>query len=270
MPEPIATVGLSAIAAYLSRDGITKILGPTAEYLGDELKEFTKKRINNIGSIFKNAEEKLGEKIDEYGVIPPKVLRTIINEGSYSEGEIAIEYFGGVLASSRTELSRDDRGVRISKLLDNLSSYQLRCHYLIYSSISNIFKGQKQSFRLPEERRKLEVFMPMNEFVSAMGLTQKEYDNPQIFTHIFHGLSSDDLINSNWACGPQELLKTTSRSEKINQQGVVCTPTASGAELFLWGFGHGCNDLDLIFTDEFSSNINNIPALVINSCATKT
>jgi hypothetical protein len=39
MPEPITTVGLSAIAAYLGKDGLEKLLGPTAEYLGSGLRD---------------------------------------------------------------------------------------------------------------------------------------------------------------------------------------------------------------------------------------
>lgn len=189
MPEPITTVGLGAIAAYLGKDGVAKLLGPTADYLGSELQDFTRKRIENVGKIFKKAEERLGEKIEQPGAIPPKVLKTVINEGSYSEDQIAVEYFGGVLASSRSDISRDDRGARIAKALDNLSSYQLRCHYLIYSTISNLFKGKTQSIKQHNDREKLGIFMPMNEYISSMGLTQKEWDNPQIITHTFNGLS---------------------------------------------------------------------------------
>ncbi len=49
MPEPITTVGLGAIAAYLGKDGLEKLLGPTADYLGGGLKDFTEKRMHNIG-----------------------------------------------------------------------------------------------------------------------------------------------------------------------------------------------------------------------------
>jgi len=270
MPEPITTVGLGAIAAYLGKDGIAKLLGPTADYLGGELEEFTRKRINNIGGIFKKAGDKLGSKIDEPGVVPPKVLKTIINEGSYSEDEIAVEYFGGVLASSRSEFSRDDRGARVAKALDNLSSYQLRCHYLIYSSIATLFRGQVQSFSQSDQRAKLEIFMPINSFASSMDVTQKEWDNPQLLTHVFHGLSSDGLIADNWAFGRVETLKTMSKSEVITESGVVCTPTLSGAELFLWGFGYGNNVLDYIFSSEFVSQIEGVPSCVPNTKATKT
>lgn len=77
MPEPITTVGLGAIAAYLGKDGLSKILGPTAEYLGGELKEFTKKRITNVGNIFSNAERKLGGKVNQPGSVSPKVLKPL-------------------------------------------------------------------------------------------------------------------------------------------------------------------------------------------------
>ncbi|ABV87484.1 hypothetical protein [Shewanella pealeana] len=270
MPEPITTVGLGAIAAYLGKDGIAKILGPTAEYLGGELQEFTKKRMNNVGQIFSNAEKKLGDKVEQPGAIPPKVLKTVINEGSYSEDQIAVEYFGGVLASSRTELSRDDRGARIAKALDILSCYQLRAHYLIYSSLSHLFKNKGQSLRMNEQRDKLEMFIPFDGFANAMGLTQKEWDNPQLLTHIFQGLNSDGLISDRWAFGPVDTLKTMSSSPLITLPGIVCTPTSSGAELFLWGFGSGNQDLDYIFTNDFSAKVDGTPELIQGALATKT
>jgi len=48
MPEPLTTVGLG-IAAYLGKDGIQKLLGPTADYLGQGLRDFTQKRAHTIG-----------------------------------------------------------------------------------------------------------------------------------------------------------------------------------------------------------------------------
>lgn len=270
MSDPVTAVGLGAIAAYLGKDGLEKLLGPTADYLGGELQEFTRKRINNIGKIFKKAENKLGDNINNPGGVPPKVLKTIINEGSYSDDELAVEYFGGVLASARTELTRDDRGARIAKALDNLSCYQLRCHYLIYSTVASAFKSSDSSFKQHTTRSKLEIFMPINEFADAMAFTQQEWDNPQILTHIFHGLNADDLISDNWAFGSVETLKAMSQSEAISSPGVVCTPTAKGAELFLWGFGHGSNDLDYIFSGDFDSRIEGVPSAVKNAKATKT
>ena len=96
--EPVTTIGLGAVAAYLAKDGIGKLLGPTADYLGDGLRDLlTRRRGESIGRIFSNASTKLGSQLDEPGQVPPRVLKTVLNEGSYCEDPVALEYFGGVL-----------------------------------------------------------------------------------------------------------------------------------------------------------------------------
>jgi hypothetical protein len=57
MPEPITTIGGAAVVAYLSKDGVSKLLGPTAEYLGGEMKSLVEKSKQNITSVFKKAEK---------------------------------------------------------------------------------------------------------------------------------------------------------------------------------------------------------------------
>ena len=131
------------IAAYLTKDMLQKILGPTAEYLGEELEKWAKSRIKNVQKILLNAKKKLGPRLDSPGRVSPKVLKAVINEGSYAEDPIAVEYFGGVLASSKTEFDRDDRGARLVKIVDNLSAYQIRTHYLVYSTMAHIFSTLK-------------------------------------------------------------------------------------------------------------------------------
>ena len=265
MPEP-TTVGLAALVAYLSKDGVAKILGPTAEYLGDELKAFTQKRIENVGKIFSNAGKKLGDGLDCPGQVPPKVLKTIINEGSYADDAVATEYFGGVLASSRTEVDRDDRGARFAKMIDSLSAYQIRSHYLIYSTISELFSNSGNSFNLPKNRRKLELFIPFQDFFHLMEFTPQELDNSQIVSHIFYGLHTDGLIeNASW--GSQEHLKTTFSG--VPSRGIICTPTGLGAELLLWAFGHGDKDLDFLLTADFSPEIEGIPKSFSNALAAR-
>jgi hypothetical protein len=264
MVEP-TTLGIGVLAAYLGKDGLEKLLGPTADYLGGELQEFTKKRINNVGKIFHRAKEKLGDKINEAGSVSPKVIKTIINEGSYSDDEIAIEYFGGILASSRSDNARDDRGARIAKALDNLSCYQLRSHYLIYSTISTLFKGSGNSFNLNTDRAKLKIFMPYFEFVKAMEFTNEEVNNPQMFIHILQGLASDGLIDDNWIVGDANNIKKQFSINSVSEHGIVCIPTLKGAELFMWGFGLGSKDIDYIFSNEFDSTIDGISSLVAGS-----
>ena len=264
MPEITTTVGIAGAIAYLGKDVVAKILGPTADYLGDEFKAFTQKRIENLERIFSNAEKKLGKKLDRPGQVPPKVLKTIINEGSYADDVLTVEYFGGVLASSRTEVGRDDRGSRVAKMIDNLSTFQIRSHYLIYSTVSVLFSNSENSFRVETDRAKMELFVPFQGYREAMSFTQQELSNHHILlSHSFHGLATDGLIGHNWQYGSQEFLNKTLSG--VHCAGIICTPTALGAELLLWAFGHGDKELDFLLTRDFSSEIQGIPKSVLNA-----
>jgi hypothetical protein len=154
MPDPVVAAGFAAVGAYVAKDAVKKLLGPTAEYLGEGLRNVAQRRIEAIEQIFRNAERKLGGKGNSPGQVPLKVLRSVLDEGSFSPDPLAVEYFGGILASSRSERGRDDRGARMATMLDSLSTYQLRAHYLIYSSIRNLFAGRELRFNLLAARGK--------------------------------------------------------------------------------------------------------------------
>ena len=104
--EPVTTVGLGAITAYLAKDGVAKLLGPTAEYLGGGLRDITQRRFENIGNVLSNASKKVGSQLEKPGQVPPRIIKAVINEASYCEDPLVLEYFGGVLASSWTESGR--------------------------------------------------------------------------------------------------------------------------------------------------------------------
>ena len=247
MADPVTLIGGGAIAAYLGKDGLQKLLGPTAEYLGLGLKDFTEKRINAVGRIFENATQKVGENIEKKQSVPPKVLRNILNEGSFASDDLAIEYFGGVLASSRSEIDRDDRGARLVKQIDMLSAYQLRFHYLLYSSISLLFKDKSMTFS-PDNRRKMRLAIPIDGFVSAMEFSSAELDIVNtLIRHTLFGASSENLIESRMSYGlPLEYRKS---GEVVQGQAISVQPSNQGAELFLWAHGSGNRSAEYMFND---------------------
>ena len=248
-------------------DILKRLIEPLAEELGQDLLEYKRQRRENAGKIILNAGEKLGDKLNIPGRVPLKVFKTVLNEGSYAEDTVAVEYFGGVLASSRTEVGRDDRGARLAKMIDNMSAYQLRSHYLIYSTISELFSNSGNSFNLSENRRKMRLFMPFQDYAEAMAFTQQEWNNPQILDHIFFGHAADGLIEGAWRYGPQESLKDLFSGVPSN--GFICTPSALGAELLLWAFGYGDKHLNFLLTDDFSPEIEGIPKSVPNTLSTQ-
>lgn len=267
MTEPITTIGLGAIAAYLGKDGLEKLLGPTADYLGTGLKDFTQKRAEAVGRIFSSAQKKVGDKVGSPGEVPPKVLKTVLNEGSYSTDQLAVEYFGGILASARTEDGRDDRSARLAKAVDSLSTYQLRAHYLIYTSVRRLFADAGLSFNM-NGRPKMRFFIPMLDFVVAMDLSQKEQGQlGQLLNHVFFGLHGDSLIETGWQYGPKDHMLTV--TPKATSDGIVCQPSALGAELFLAAFGKADQELEYIFSPELKVSLEGVSNGFISAVATE-
>lgn len=267
MPEPLTTVGLGAVAAYLGKDGIQKLLGPTADYLGQGLRDFTQKRAQTIGQIFQKAESKLGAKLDTPGEVPPKVLKAVLDEGSFSNDSLAVEYLGGILASSRTEHGRDDRGARIAKVMDALSTYQLRAHYLIYATVRALFSGCGLSLNM-EGRPRMQIFIPLPGFFAAMDFSSTELAQlSSILGHIFFGLHGDNLLEGQWQYGDKDsMIKLFAGA---TDGGIICQPSALGGELFLWAFGHADKSLDYLFSPEFSPIVDGLPNAMEGACATK-
>jgi hypothetical protein len=267
MAEPIMTIGLGAVAAYLGKDGVQKLLGPTADYLGQGLRDFTQKRVQTIGQIFHNAELKLGDKLETPGEVPPKVLKAVIDEGSFSNDALAVEYLGGILASSRTEHGRDDRGARIAKVTDSLSTYQLRTHYLIYATVRVLFAKSNLSLNM-NGRPKMQVFIPTSEYLAAMDFSEAEklqFDS--LLVHIFFGLHGDNLLEGHWQCGDKDTIIPLFAG--ATEGGIVCQPSALGTELFLWAFGHADKPLDYLFSPEFFPTVEGMPTSIQGACATK-
>lgn len=229
--DPISTVG-AGLAVIGSKDILVKILGPTADYVGGELKGLVEKCNLNLDSIFVRAKKKLGSRIDEEGQVSPRVLKHIIDEGRFCEDSIVADYYGGVLASSKSEVERDDRGVSILATIKSLSVYQLRLHYLFYSLVYCKYKGKGKSLGI--DRAKMSIYIPISVYLEAMQFSQSE-DPSAILVHSAEGLVRSGLVESNFSYGSQEYL--AKRFPAATESGVIMAPSVFGAEVFLWGQG---------------------------------
>jgi hypothetical protein len=158
-----------AIGAIAGHSLLLKLLGPTAEYYGNELKNWTERRRDNVGRIVEVAARRLGDDIEEDAGIHPKLLKELLEDGSYCEDEVVIEYFGGVLASSRTGVLRDDRGAALARLVERLTTYQVRAHYMFYRLIKELHDGSPKLVS-EGETNELTIFIPEESFFEAMDL----------------------------------------------------------------------------------------------------
>jgi hypothetical protein len=231
--------GLTVLGTALGgKDIIVKMLGPTAEYIGEGLKNFAEKRVQNVKNIFQNASKKLGDKIETDGTIPPKVLKGTLNEGSYAEDFLSVDYFGGVLASSRTGISRDDRGAFFNALISRLSTYQLRMHYVFYHAIKQTFNGENINWGLATERNKMRLYIPLTSFIKALDFTEREIKNISIYMdHIVNGLLREQLIDNWFQYG--NLDHMIKHYKDASESGLLLEPNRLGFELFYWAYGLG-------------------------------
>jgi hypothetical protein len=227
MTEPATIIGLSAVGAYAAKDVVTRLLGPTADYLGGEMQQFTERRLKTIGRIFRNAAEKAQDRLDGPGAVPPRVLRDIVNEGSFQDDDLAVEYFGGVLASSRTVMSRDDRSVIFTSLISRLSVYQLRTHYIAYSILRDLLLNRPKRRTDYFASSALWIRIPLMVYIEAMDFTPEERERLQsILEHTSWGLKKEGLVR-NLGYGPEiQLIPDLSDT-------IFFSPAVAGVELFL-------------------------------------
>jgi hypothetical protein len=233
----------TGLALFGAKDLIIKLLGPTAEYLGKSAEVLTKKRIDNIRRIFNKALKKLGNKLNEPGGVPPKIVQGIFYDGGFCEDEISAEYYGGVLASSRSGVSRDDRTVVFLSLLSRMSSYQIRSHYVFYSSLWKVHKGRELNIDVDIERDQLGTFIPVREYIGAMDFSSNE-SLSLILGHVLYGLNREGLIAEFSATG-------NIPDKPENELGITFFPMPVGLELYL--FAHGISDQPT--ANIFKSNI---------------
>ncbi len=241
----VGAVGAAAAVAYATlKDLIPRVLGPTADYLGEGLKSQSAKAIQNLKRVFESAERKLGSGTERTGEVPARVIRHVISEAAYVEDALMAEYFGGVLASARSGISRDDRGARMAQIVASLSTYEVRSHYILYCGFAGVFRGRDVNLNIVNEANRLTMEVPFADYAKAMEFTSGE-NALDIFAFSLNGLSREGLILDRvW--GSQEHLYEQRFSVRPGG-ALVVAPNNSGTELFLWAHGLGHCDLKELF-----------------------
>ena len=118
-----------------------KTLGPTLEEVGLDLQKlYSKGRDKIVSSAVKKIQD-----IDDGRRANLRVARDIFSNGAFTDEEVCAEYFGGLLASSRSMDGKDDNAMPFLDTIRALSSSQLRLHYAVYRSL-NILLSQSGEY----------------------------------------------------------------------------------------------------------------------------
>jgi hypothetical protein len=171
-------------------------------------------------------------KLDQSGQVNPRVLKNVLDEGRFVEDAVATEYFGGLLASSRTEDGKDDSALPMVTLLRSMSADQIRLHYVIYTLLSR-HEYSREDGDGDQFWDGLEIRLRGEELVRAMGCDGTEGE-----ARIALALSSlceSHLLGPLYALRLGGLL-TFTRTPTV-QDGLIADPTKQGARLFLRAIG---------------------------------
>ena len=182
--EDIIVTGGVASAAYVAQ----QLFGKTLAEMGDDLNKMYKA---NRDKLLSKAVKKVADPND--GAKPNlRVARDVIWNGAVTDDEVCAEYFGGLLAASRSEDGRDDSALIYVDCIKALSSKQLHLHFVIYSSLHKLLveAGSPIKPGMQNELSRNKVWFATNELM-RLGL------NPVIDMNVLHrqGLVSGYALN---------------------------------------------------------------------------
>ena len=226
-----------------------QLFGPSLKMYGEQLRDWQKSRQKRFTEIVKIAGRKLDDK---GGVVTERVVLKIMEEGTLSDDALLLNYYGGVLASSRSKVARDDRGAYWSNLVSSLSAYQARLHYLIYSTLAELLQ-QKEVFSLgldKNRQEKCQLYLDLPALLTGMEFSGDE-DVIALTRHSITGLIAKELLDNYWHRGTGDYLANET-GKNIPADGIIITPSLLGFELFMWVIGKGQEPPENIFQANFS------------------
>lgn len=249
MVDPV-TVGAVAKAVQSAADEggksagglVARVFGPAADELGQALARFTAFRVGNVKRIADAADRKsLTNGRD--GSINPRLVRSLLDEGSYCDDELMAEYFGGLLAAGRSPSGRDDRAVSWSALVNSMSTLQLRAHFIFYREWSYALHG-RPDINIGIDRNPATMYLDANEIFGNLAGLDPDGPTPNaVGLHVLAGLSRLSLITNSWQVGRTSELLATRESGSVPaadlpfEYAVQLRPSHAGIELYGWACG---------------------------------
>jgi hypothetical protein len=222
------SAAVTAAIAYSMKESLNKLVGPSADLLGEQAKDAIVIVEQRVKRLYDIAIRKLGAKASVPGDVSPRILKQTIEEAIYCDDELVTEYLGGILASSRVEGGRDDRGVSHLSEVRSMSAYQVKVHYLVYTAM--LRKGSphpNQSLEHFCSDRGLTICIADADLRRAMRYSVAE-SHEEIMEHVCHGLTTRNLLKHG-------------RYVAKNYEGFppfrYFHTTPYGFELFCWAMG---------------------------------
>ena len=155
MVDSLTATGVLGVAAWAG----WKVLGPTLDEIGDDLRKLYAVGRDRI--IVRRAAEKVDD-LEDGKRANLRVARDILWNGAFSETEVCIEYYAGLLAASRSDDGLDDELAPFVDVVKSLASRQLKLHYSIYRSLEQLLEqahANGDTFNVSSIHGSVDVFL---------------------------------------------------------------------------------------------------------------
>ena len=147
---------------------LQKAFGPVLTEIGEDLKRLYAAGRDRILTI---AVKKIAN-LDDGRRANLRVTRDVLWNGAFTDDEVCAEYFGGLLAASRSIDGKDDGAIPFVDVIKSLSAKQLHLHYATYNCLNKLLLQHKGGVNigLGSELRQIKVWFASSELAEKLGL----------------------------------------------------------------------------------------------------
>ena len=147
---------------------LQKAFGPALTEIGEDLKKiYAKGRDKLVAAAYRKIDNP-----DDGKQANLRVTRDVLWNGAFTEDEVCAEYFGGILASSRSADGKDDDAIQFVDVIKSMSARQLRLHYTIYNRLNKLFvaAGVPVNVGQGSEMQAKQIWFASVELTASLGL----------------------------------------------------------------------------------------------------
>jgi hypothetical protein len=226
------------------RAGIVQnLLGPISKSIGENWAERYRQR--NLARLVRKGARRVGSQLGQPGGVHPRVAHRILEEGSYVEDDVMLEYLAGILAAARTPGGQDDRGAYFANLVAALSANQIRLHHALYSAIATAELEEGEDFGNGDTLARYSVLTTVDDTPELLQDHDELAPNPKSMVgETVLGLYREGLVSDYFLGFADEPVSATGAVQKRDVVFVVGSHV--GLLLYLWAYGFQDGDVNLL------------------------
>lgn len=147
---------------------LQKVFGPVLSEVGEDIKKvYAKGRDRLISTAYRKIDDaEDGKQANR------RVARDVMWNGAFADDDVCAEYFGGILAASRSIDGNDDDAIQFVDVVKSLSSRQLRLHYILYHCLNLQFAAEEEPINVGQstELSKKSLWLASRELIDRLDL----------------------------------------------------------------------------------------------------